>query len=41
MRDLGDTRSIAKTATENQIVSAKNDNRLLLCKTILRQAWDR
>ena len=32
---------VAKTATENQIVSAKNDNRLLLSKTVLRQVWDR
>ena len=28
---------VAKTATENQIVSAKNDNRVLLSKTVLRQ----
>ena len=28
---------VAKTATENQIVSAKNDNRLLLSKTVLKQ----
>ena len=28
---------VARTATENQIVSAKNDNRLLLSKTVLRQ----
>ena len=28
---------VAKTATEIQIVSAKNDNRLLLSKTVLRQ----
>ena len=27
--------------TENQIVSAKNDNRLLLSKTVPRQVWDR
>ena len=26
---------------QNQIVSAKNDNRLLLSKAILRQVWDR
>ena len=32
---------VAKTATENQIVSAKSDNRLLLSKTVLRQVWDR
>ena len=32
---------VAKTATENQIVSAKNDNRVLLSKTVLRLVWDR
>ena len=32
---------VAKTARENQIVSAKNDNRLLLSKTVLRQVSDR
>ena len=32
---------VAKTATENQIVSAKNDDRLSLSKTVPRQVWDR
>ena len=31
---------VAKTARENQIVRAKDDNRLLLSKTVQRQVWD-